>query len=231
MKILEVRLPTASVAAQHDFWGGVLGLPLVETGPDRITVQAGHTLLTFAAAATPPGPGGAPAYHVAFDIPAEDLPAARSWLADRTQLVTRDGETTFAHPPSWESSAVYFFDAGGNVCELVARRRRRIPSPGAFGATSIVGVSEVGLPAASVPDLVDELRTALGLEVWLEADEAFATVGGEDGLFVVVAEGRDWWPTQLSAAPHPVDVLIEAPVAGRLRSGPYELRAVMARAA
>lgn len=94
-----------------------------------------------------------------------------------------------------------------------------------------MGVSEVGLPTASVPDLVDQLRTALGLGVWLEADEEFATIGGEDGLFIVMAEGRNWFPTQLPAAPHPLHVLIEGPVPGRLRTGPYELNAATARAA
>jgi catechol-2,3-dioxygenase len=226
MKILEVRMPTAPLAAQRDFWGGVLGLPLVESDPARFTVRAGYTLLTFTASATPPEQDDAPIYHIAFDIPAEDLHAARSWLADRTEVVARDGESIFSHPPSWKSSAVYFFDADGNLCEFIARRRRRIPSPGAFGPASIAGISEIGLPAASVPDLVEELRTVLGLDVWLEADEEFATIGGEDGLFIVVAGGRSWWPTRLRATPASLEVVIEGPVDGQLRTGPYGLRAI-----
>jgi len=230
VQILEVHLSTSRLAAQHAFWADTLGLGALDDGPERFTVAAGATRLTFeevtgGSAAAEIGLSSA---HVALDVPADDLDAARAWLAARVPLVTDDdGAEVFDHPPDWASSAVYFLDPDGNVAELVGRRRRRLPSRGAFGPASLVGVSEVGIATPSVPELVGRLHAELGIGVWLGADERFATVGAEDGLFVVVAEGRSWWPTAQPAGQHALEVAIAGTQPAQLQAGRAVLRSVV----
>jgi catechol-2,3-dioxygenase len=179
--------------AQARFYGGVLGLPLLEQTNTRVSLLAGETRLSFEAA--PAGWHGA--YHFAFNIPAQQLAAAKAWLAGRVPLVRGSaGEDEFDFR-NWQARALYFYDPAGNIVELIARQAVGDAAGPAVGSASLLGVSELGLASTDVAETVRLLAAALGVGVFRGSiNENFAAVGGETGLFIVVREGRPWFPDQ-----------------------------------
>lgn len=205
MDIVELRLATRDLAAQRAFYVAALGLaPLGETA-DTLTVGAGASRLVFEATA-----GGAAAQHVAFNIPENKLAEAKTWLAGRVTLLTREGEDEFTSG-RWNSRQVYFADPAGNILEFIARHDLSNAAPGAFGPREVLGVSEVGLPVDDVPAAAALLAAELGIAPYQEQGATFAPLGDEHGLFIVVERGRPWFPTDTPAAVAPIAVALAGP--------------------
>src|SRR5262249_48613974 len=77
-------LSSAPLATMKAFYHQSLGLPVLDDGPDRLTIGAGETRLTF----VPAGPDdGKPFYHFAFNIPENKVVSARDWQKARTPLL------------------------------------------------------------------------------------------------------------------------------------------------
>lgn len=205
MDIVELGLLTHDLAAQHAFYTRTLGVPLVENTPASFAVQAGATRLVFAetARAAPPYQ-----YHIAFNIPRTALPAAKHWLTSRAPLLARDGQDEFAFA-SWDARSVYFRDPAGNIVEFIARQALPDGASGAFGPHDLRCVSEIGLPVDDVPARSTDLIARLGLAPYKEQSDAFAPLGDEHGLFIVVRVGRPWLPTDdVYAAASPARVVM-----------------------
>jgi len=208
MRLLEVRARAQDVAAQRAFYGTTLGLPVSGDTADAVTVHAGASRLVFEAARGAGDVGDPLLYHIAFTIPRNKLAAAKGWLATRTPLMTRDGRDEFGSE-SWDAQQVYFHDPGGNIMELIARQTLSNDAPGAFGPDDLLCVSEIGLPVDDVPARAVALTATLGIAHYKEHSDAFAPVGDHHGLFIVVAVGRPWQPTDdAHAAPAPTRVVV-----------------------
>ena len=199
---------TADVERQAAFYGKTLGLP-VTLKDTAAMVQVGDSRLEFAAA--PAGWTGA--YHFAFNIPDNQLAAAKAWLAPIAALVTDAGGVDTFDFANWEAEAVYFYDAAGNIVELIARRALGNGTDAAFGPGSLLNVSEIGLACPDVPAAVRHFAQALGVDVFRgSSSETFAAVGSETGLFILVYEGRAWYPDlRVPADPAPMVLTVAMP--------------------
>lgn len=195
---------------------------MLAAAPDSFTVQAGATRLTFRADAA-----RAATYHFAFNIPENKLPAAKSWLAGRADLLTQDGADEFASQ-TWNAQQVYFFDPAGNILEFIARHNLPNAAAGPFGPRDILGISEIGLPADDVQATVALLTHDLGLSPFKDQSDTFAPIGDDHGLFIVVRRGRHWFPTTTAADLHPLAVAVAGPQARRIDppGTPYSIRMV-----
>ncbi len=187
MRITELRLQTADVARQKQFYFNKMGLALLEESENAISLQAGSTRLIFERAEQ----GLRPLYHFAFNIPENKLAPAKAWLTQQEVVLSQ------VHPDdwystSWNSHAVYFYDPAGSVVEFIARHNLPNASTGTFTARDILYVSEIGLVVNDVPAAVKALRAKLGLDVYQDMAENFAPLGDEYGLFIVVKRGRTW---------------------------------------
>lgn len=202
VRITAVRFPTLDPAALRPFYTETLGLPLLDAEPDRFSVRAGATRLTFVAA-----PGPLPAHHFAFNIPRNLFPVAKAWLATRAALLTQDGQDEF-DSASWRSRQIYFRDPAGNILELIARQDVPLEGTVPFGPEGLLNVSEVGLPVAAVPATVAALKRDLALPPYGTGNDTFAPVGDETGLLIVVQEGRHWFPTATPADPVPLAITL-----------------------
>ncbi len=191
MRIHEVELLAGDLAALNDFYGRVLDLPVLYSDSASLTIRIGTSRLVFHAA--PDGWHGI--YHVAFNIPENQLDAARQWLSARVPLlVSPDGTDTFFFP-DWNAHAVYFADPAGNILELIARHTLPTADERPISAASLLSISEIGLAAADVPATVQELHTALSVPIYRGAGSPdFTAVGDEEGLLIVVRHGRGWFP-------------------------------------
>jgi catechol-2,3-dioxygenase len=198
VRILALRLPTRRPHELRRFYAEELGLP--RHGYD---VHGGGTTLTFV--------GGQPRspFHFAFNIPENRLDDAKAWLEPRVRLLARDGTDTFNFE-FWDAHAVYFNDPAGNVVELIARHRLASASDARFDGGSLLEVSELGLPTPDVAGTVEFLERELGVPVFSGDRTTFAAVGDERGLFIVVPEGRPWFPTDVAAWPSRLDVAVAA---------------------
>lgn len=203
MDILELRLKTNALQAMHDFYVGSLGFAVLEEHDDALVLDAGGTRLIFEADS-----GKAFVYHFAFNIPHNQLVDAKIWLAQHTPLLTYNGENVIEHS-AWEAEAVYFRDPGGNIGEVIARRRIANSSAIPFSAQSIQGVSEIGLAVEDVQATVAALQADLKLPAFGTPSETFAAVGDDHGLLIVVAKHRVWFPTEdVKAKKRPVTLTI-----------------------
>ena len=199
MHIDALELFAPDLAALHNFYADRFGLP-AELADARLAIQVGATRLTFAQA--PPGWTGR--YHYAINIPANQFAAAQAWLAERVPLVVAaDGIATFfSH--DWNADICYYLDPAGNIGELIARHTLASASDAPFGPASLLAVSEIGLAVPNVPATVADLTARLGIATYGNTNDTFAPLGDEHGLFIVVREGRIWFPdTGIPAVPLP----------------------------
>jgi catechol-2,3-dioxygenase len=191
MKILELKLPVNNLDAQRSFYESKLGLLVDQPSRDELVVQAGYSRLVFEKA--PIGWQGS--YHFAFNIPENQLDVAKAWVSERVPLLkSADGADSF-HSEGWNSDGIYFCDPAGNILELIARHMLDNAQHGDFSDRNILSVSEIGLAAENVPALVAQVCEKLGLTVYDGAgSDTFSAAGDENGLFVVVRQGRKWYP-------------------------------------
>jgi catechol-2,3-dioxygenase len=186
--ILKLCLQTHRLPEVRAFYRDTLRFPIQEESVDSVTFQAGATSLTFVRT---PRKQSRPFYHFAFNIPENKLPSAREWLEERTPLATR-GERVVFHFPDWNAHAIYFWDPGGNLGELIARHDLPNARGGAFTAGDILYASEIGLVVKDVPAAVRALQARLALPTYRDGSSVFEPLGDEHRLLIVVQEGRPW---------------------------------------
>ena len=223
MNITRLELQTADLQAQKEFYANVLELPVTLTS-SGLEVKAGETDILFTQA--PPDFEGA--YHFAFNIPENQIHAAKEWISSRVPLLRDESGKDEFDSKSWNSDSVYFKDPAGNVLEFIARHNLKNPVEGSFDSRQILNVSEIGLPSEDVIGLASELCTRLGLSVFMQQpNESFTPVGDDNGLFILPARDRIWKPDSgVPARPLPVKVkcLVDSKVVGR--DSTYEVRGI-----
>ena len=189
MEIKSLRLNTTHPQTLQAFYADIIGLPVVATSAHEFTLQAGDTALTFVQTEE------AGIYHFAFNIPENQFAEAKAWLAKRVPLVRGpDGDDTFQFE-SWRAHAIYFYDTAGNIVEFIARHALPTATDAPFGPHSLLCVSEIGWVVPDVRAAVRTLQNEVGLSVYANSlSDEFAAVGDEHGLFIVVKQGRPWFP-------------------------------------
>ena len=203
MHITELQLATAALADQKAFYHDLFELPLVTESPTSFTVQVGTSRLTFVET-TEPLPS---IYHVAFNIPENQLAAAKQWVVPRTPLL-QNGDSDEWFFADWNAHTIYYLDADGNILEFIARHNLPTATAQPFTWQSILAVSEIGLSTSDVRDFCQQLHAALGVELWRGNDTNFAAVGDEEGLFIVASNGRPWSGNAAPAQPLPTTVVL-----------------------
>ncbi len=203
MKIKRLQLFTSRLQEQKKFYSEVLGFTITGETEDAFDVPIGESLLRFRK-----GPGN-PYYHYAVNIPSNQIEEARKWLSQKVELLTWE-EKYVVDFPNWNAKALYFYDAGQNIVELIARRNLRLPSDKLFSIESLRHISEIGLPAKDISQVFHILHTRCGLERYDGDLERFGAVGSETGLFIVVNHAiKKWIPNMDEAFPFPFEAVIE----------------------
>ena len=221
MFIRYLELHSQNLQAQYDFYSKVLELP-VNVSAANLEVQAGETKLVFTQAES----DFDGAYHFAFNIPENQLPAAIQWSVGRFPLLHDDTGKEIFESKTWNSHSVYFKDPAGNVLEFIARHTMNNSVEEDFISGQILNVSEIGLPSEDVIDLANKLCTQLGLSVFhQEPNETFTPVGDDNGLFILPIKDRIWMP-QSGVPARLLPVKIRAEINSKkweVRGVPYEI--------
>jgi catechol-2,3-dioxygenase len=201
MKLFELRLKMGDLIEARNFYHDVMKLPVLEETADLLVLQAGATRLVFEHET-----GWQGRYHFAFDVPENQVQEAAAWIAVKAKLATLNEKAIFNSSAHWNAHMVYFYDPAGNILEFIGRHNQPNASSEPFSERSIIAISEIGLTTRDVPQTVQWLGDNLGMLVYDGAgSDTFSAVGDELGLFIVVKEGRNWYPeTGIPAGFYPV---------------------------
>jgi catechol 2,3-dioxygenase-like lactoylglutathione lyase family enzyme len=212
MTFREVVIESRDPAEAARFYRDTFGLRV-----DDERVFTGESVLRFEQG-TPNGP-----YHLAFNIPSNQISEAKAWLQARVPVLVED----IFDFDFWNAKAIYFEDVDGNILELIARHNLANAADAPFDASSILSISEFGLPVADPLRTIDALERDLALSVYSGDRDSFTAVGDERGLFIVVRPGRHWFPTDRPAATNAAEVSIDAGGRGPVVvDGPVRIRGV-----
>lgn len=204
-RIAELELVSAApLPAMRSFYEGTLGLPVVER-PGELTVTVGPSRLTFrppaaeaGGAGDAGGAGGGAFYHFAFNVPQNQILAARAWQLERTPVIPPPGNLRDPRLPDdvvhfrhWDAHSVFFWDPAGNLLEHIARHTLGNTAHGPFSSAELLCVSEIGLIVDDVAAAAATLRRTFALADYHGASEQFNAVGDEHGLLLVMKRGRN----------------------------------------
>lgn len=211
MEITDIHLKTAHPNDLKTFYTDTFDCPIANTDAEEFTVPLGTTDVTFSKA----DEGTDPFYHFAINIPQNQFDDAVTWLSDRVELLSHPetGDQEF-FSEGWDYHQVYCLDSADNILELIARHDLSNDSDRPFGSENFLRVSEIGIPVPNVKRTVEAIRDSVGVSLRdnraaaITDDMSFAAVGDNHGLFIVVKEGRGWFPTRTQAEVYPVIVEI-----------------------
>ncbi|HET8751569.1 MAG TPA: VOC family protein [Gaiellaceae bacterium] len=230
MRIAQIALASADPAAQADFWGGRLGLPVRESG-DAVEVVLQRSTIRF----EPADDGIDPRYHFAINVPPGSIEDAAAWLGSRHEILE------FHDDPDVEEGATivrgdrgglsfYFLDGGGSVVELMANPRIDDDLEGQFGPDSLLEIAEIGVASADTAATRAAIEETFGADVLWGGREAWrlTAIGDDHGVVIVSPVGRGWIPVGLPAEPLPTTIVAEGrrPKETTLPEGPYRLQAI-----
>lgn len=192
MKILELELLSDDVSKTEAFYNQVLGLETLYRDHFSVSFHAGATKLTFHSSKNVK-----PVYHFAFDVPNNKLLEAFSWIESKTEIMYVIPPDKIADFYNWNAKSFYFYDNNGNILEFIARNDLDNASEKSFDGKSILSVSEIGLVSKNVTAQCDELFDKYGLTPYSKQPKLskFIVLGTVTGLFILVEENRDWYPT------------------------------------
>jgi catechol 2,3-dioxygenase-like lactoylglutathione lyase family enzyme len=195
MRFTSLTITASDPAEAQHFYRDVLGLQTRHIA-DGFEAVVGQTTLVVRRGETPWA-----GIHLAITIPRNRFDDAKAWLSERTPLTVVDGidEFPLADEP-WCSNSLYFRGPDGIVLELITRDRLENDSGEPFSSSSLLCISEAGIASQDVQATVRELHARYGAEPFGTGVDEFAPIGDDNGLFIVVADGRAWFSAADSRA-------------------------------
>ncbi|MGG4091375.1 VOC family protein [Paenibacillus lautus] len=238
MRIIELELRTARLAEMKVFYTERLGLALADITEHSVTIIAGETRLTFVHEEE----GGIlPSYHLAMNIPENQIREAKSWLlAKGCQVLSAkplpyagiQANEDIAYFEGTDAHAFYFEDPSGNLVEFIARHRMDNASTEPFDHESILNVSEIGFPLrGSVSEAIQRLDSRLDVTRYIGDGKTFQMLGDEHGMFILGDLAIGWYSSMKIPEVHPIRMTILDPKEGEFQLDPYPyfIRAVSER--
>ena len=210
MRIKSVLIQSSNQTALEKFYQSILQLDVKVLKEGTLQVPIGDSLLVIEEAKT-----GNPFYHFAINIPANKIEEARAWLLNKKiELIwMEDYKSDIADFSSWHAKSVYFFDPAGNIVELIARFDLKNETEDLFSANQFLNISEIGLvfPQDDIEAQVDKIIKETGLSYFLKQPpmQQFKVLGDDEGLFIIVTENRNWYPTSKVSGIFPIEIVFE----------------------
>ena len=210
MLFKEIILQTKNLDTLYDFYKNNLQLKVVRTSTQTISIEAGKTILIFEETNSTEKP----VYHFAFNIPSNKIEDALQWLKEKVALLwIEDYKNYIAEFTNWNARSVYFPDVAGNIVELIARFDLHDEVDETFSAQHIRNVSEIGIVfnAEQFDASVNEMMQQYQLAYFSKQPpmKHFRAIGDDEGLFIIVPEYRNWYPTNIAGGIFPLSVMFE----------------------
>lgn len=223
MQIKKIILETHLINELKIFYTDTLGLKLKSDSTETFTVTAGLSEIIFIRALK-----NKPFYHFAFNIPENQISDARDWVLSFTDTIKLNGTEIFDFK-SWDAHSVYFYDPAGNILELIARHRQKNSSDKKFSGESLLCISETGIPVINVNEFKRKIESQEDLTFFSGDNESFTALGDDNGLLIIVKNGRKWYPDCPEAEIFPVEVMVNSNREGEFYSEENKCRIVFQR--
>jgi len=210
MQIKSVIIQASNQQELREFYQSLLELKFEEESETRLTIRIGSSLLVMEEAKKQE-----PFYHFAITIPANKIEEARVWLLNKKiELIwIEDYKSDIADFKNWHAKSVYFFDPAGNIVELIARFDLKNETDESFSSNQFLNISEIGLvfPQDEIDQQVGRIIKETGLSYFLKQPpmQQFKVLGDDEGLFIIVTENRNWYPTSKSSGIFPLEITFE----------------------
>ena len=206
MEITGIKLQTSLLKEQTGFYRDVLELATQKNSDGNINIGIGRTTLVFEQVH-----GADPFYHFAINIPSNKIEEAKSWLSKRAELLWMDDyKSDIADFRNWNAKSVYFYDPAGNILELIARIDLDNKMDEPFSSAQFLNVSEIGLviQLSQFDKATEELLQQYHLNYFFRQPPLpqFKAIGDNDGLFIIVPDNRNWYPTTKRSGIFPMKV-------------------------
>lgn len=211
MLLTEITLQANHLVSLNHFYKEIMDLPVLFSEENKLEISAGNSTLIFERNEMIEDPY----YHIAFNIPSNKFEEAFEWFKSKLSLLwVYDFKSYVADFTRWNAKSFYFYDPAGNILEMIARFDLENNLETSFSGASICNVSELGVvfPALDFDDHVDHFMKKYGLHFFDKQPPGpnFKVAGDNDGLFIMVPEGRDWSPgTGKKSVIFPVSVSFE----------------------
>jgi catechol 2,3-dioxygenase-like lactoylglutathione lyase family enzyme len=193
MKIIHLKINVFRMIEMKKFYSEILEMEIVQENEHCFTIQAGKTQITFLQATD------IPFYHFAFRAGLEFYEYMYNKLNKLDLLLpNEEGETSMY----WGGKQLYFKDPDGNILEILERE-----NPYSENLEGWYDVCEMGLPSGDVQELSGFLQMIPNENV--STSETFRFYGDVSGNFILVKEGRHWYPTEQPAEVYPGTIVVE----------------------
>ena len=195
MNIIELELLSDDLSATEKFYKKVLGLTPSFTEKDSLFFQVGFTKLVFRKS-----DNLKPVYHFAIDVPNNRFFDAHHSIKEQISIIPVEGED-IANFVNWDAKSFYFYDNNGNIVEFITRYPNRAYDTEPYSSKSYISISEIGLVSNNVNELADTLVREEGVPIFKRQprSDTFTVCGDDEGLFIIAAKGRDWYPTNVKS--------------------------------
>ncbi|CAM3534153.1 VOC family protein [Flavobacterium chungbukense] len=206
MKLEQIQIQTNNILKTTAFYQDVLELPIIEKSENSVCIQAGNSVLKFVE-----NTNFNSIYHFAFNIPENKLEEAIEWCKNKVDVIVIEDQNVIANFENWNAHAVYFYDNNGNLLEFIARHDLNNSQTAAFNSKSILNISEIGIVNENPLELGNQLIAKHNLNFFSknENTEAFAAIGDDEGLLIMVRPNRNWYPTQTPSENNKTEVKLE----------------------
>lgn len=205
MKITSLYLLTINLEETENFYNDILDIPTYKKTNNEVSFWFGETIVYFKKSELNAE------YHIAFEIPKNQLIAAYNWTKSRTAVLPVNENSDFSHFEFWGAQSFYFYDNNSNLLELIVRSELDNASDEIFDSSSILYASEIGIVTDNVSRMAEKIIENYPLLTYSKqpAQEKFVVIGEETGLLVLVDENRNWYPTDKKANSFPLKIVFE----------------------
>lgn len=194
MKILQLKVQCFQLEKMKEFYHEVLEMELLMDRDHAFAVRAGNTKLIFEKDTR------MPFYHICFLTNDENYNYMFGKLGNVSALLANEDGN---YRMNWEGNQAYFTDPDGNIIEMLVR-----PSSHGELHEKWHDIGEVGMPVQNVADTQAELNSYIE-DHHKKKSDTFAFFGDQNGVLVIVKEGRAWYPTERQAAVSPWKMIVE----------------------
>lgn len=206
MKLEHIQIQTPNIQKTTAFYQDILELSIIEKTINSVSIQAGNSILKFIEE-----PSFKSIYHFAFNIPENKLNEAIEWCRNKVDLIVIEDQDVITNFENWNAHAVYFYDNNGNLLEFIARHDLHNSETETFSSKSILNISEIGIVNENPLELGKQLIEKHGLNFFSKNtnSEAFAAIGNDEGLLIMVRPNRNWYPTQTPSESNKTEIRLQ----------------------
>lgn len=193
MYFRELQVFTANLSEQITFYSSILGLDIVTISSEKASFRIGSSLLVLQkkVSATP--------YHIAINIPANKTREALIWLRSRVAVLPYNNQDIHDFS-NWNAKAIYFCDKDANIIEFIARKNLKNESTLPFSSSSLIEISEIGIPVMHIEKTYNKLCSMVPVEIYDGNFNTFCAIGNEHGMFICIHKQlKKWYPTSAIA--------------------------------